>query len=221
MKKLTTLSFALLIGIFTFAEKLKVQEKNEKIGGGNNNALVITIYEVSPDDIESKFKSVMKDYNAKVSSKDDGLFGDNAVIKEMGNNTVDIYARVEKVKDGESKLIVAFDLGGAFLNSSEHKDKYKIAEKIVYEFAIKITKDAISAVAKAEQKKLDNMNDDQKDLEKKSANLNDDIKEYEEKIKKAKEDLEKNKGEQEKKKTEIEAQKKVVDDVNKKLNAVE
>lgn len=221
MKKTTTLTAALLIGFFSFAEKLKVQEKNEKIGGGNNNALVITIYEVSPDDIESKFKSVMKDYDAKVSSKDGGLFGDNAVIKEMGNNTVDIYARVEKVKDGESKLIVAFDLGGAFLNSSEHKDKYKITEKIVYDFAVKITKDAISAVVKAEEKKLDNLNDNQKDLEKKNANLNDDIKEYEEKIKKAKEDLEKNKADQEKKKAEIEAQKKVVEEVNKKLNAVE
>ena len=118
MKKFIALASALIIGVFAFAEKLKVQEKNEKIGGGSNNALFITIYEVSPDDIESKFKSVMKDYNAKVSSKDDGLFGDNAVIKDMGNNTVDIYAKVEKVKDGEAKLIVAFDLGGSCLNYS-------------------------------------------------------------------------------------------------------
>jgi len=173
------------------------------------------------DEIEKEFKSRMKDYNAKVSSKDDGLFGDNAVIKEMGNNTVDIYARVEKVKDGESKLIVAFDLGGAFLNSSEHKDKYKIAEKIVYEFAIKITKEAIAIQMKAEQKKLDNFSDEQKDLEKKNTNLNDDVKEYEEKIKKAKEDIEKNKQEQEKKKSEIEVQKKIVDEITKKQNAVE
>ncbi|MEW6468680.1 MAG: hypothetical protein AB1458_07135 [Bacteroidota bacterium] len=221
MKKISAFFLLLLFGIPLFAGKLKVSESKEKIGGGSNNALVITIYEVAPDEIEKEFKSRMKDFDAKVSSKDDGLFGDNAVIKDMGNNTVDIYAKVEKVKDGEARLIVAFDLGGAFLNSSDHKDKYKVAEKIVYDFAIKITKGAIAAQLKAEEKKLEKLTDEQKDLVKKNENLAEDIKEYEQKIAKAKEDIEKNKQEQEKKKSEIEVQKKVVEEVTKKQNAVE
>jgi hypothetical protein len=212
---LTVISFA------AYADKVKVKESRENIGGGSNNALVITIYEAAPDDVLKEFKGIMKDYNAKVSSKDDGLFGDNAVIKPMGNNTVDIYAKVKKIKDGESELIVAFDLGGAFLNSGEHKEQYKIAKEIVENFAIKMQKDAINAQLAAASKLLEKMQDQQKDLEKKNANLKDDIKDWQEKIKKAEGDIKTNEEEQVKKKAEIETQQKVVTGVKDKLKSVE
>jgi hypothetical protein len=210
-----------VISIAAYADKVKVSESRENIGGGSNNALVITIYEASADDILKEFKGVMKDYNAKVSSKDDGLFGDNAVIKAMGNNTVDIYAKVQKVKDGESKLIVAFDLGGAFLNSGDHKDQYKVAKDIVENFAIKMQKDAINEQLAAATKLLEKMQDQQKDLEKKNGNLKDDIKDWQEKIKKAEDDIKVNEDEQVKKKAEIETQLKVVNGVKDKLKSVE
>ncbi|MBI4929408.1 MAG: hypothetical protein HY841_01505 [Bacteroidetes bacterium] len=222
----------LFIGVITAASaqkvKIKVDESNEHIGGNKNPALVVSIYDATPDEVANKWKSLMKDYKGKMSTND-GVFADNAVIQSInGNNTIDVYAKTEKVKDGETKLIVAFDLGGAFLSSSNNNEKLKEAKKIVNDFAIKTTKDAITGQRKAAEKVLGSIEDDQHSLEKKQEKLNSNIEDYKAKIedynkriKEAQDDLAKNKTDQEKKKGEVDAQKKIVDAVTAKENAVE
>lgn len=208
------------LSIPALAQKIQVSESSENIGGGSNNALVVTIYETDADEIEKEWKSLMKGYDAKVSSKD-GIFADNALIKSMGPNTMDIYAKTVKVKDKEVKLIVGFDLGGAYLSSSKHGDQYKEAKKIVHDFAVKMTKEGIGGQMKAAEKVLDKLTDQQKDLVKDQEGLQKDIEDYKAKIKKAEDDIVKNKSEQEKKKQEVEAQKKVVDAISQKQKAVD
>ncbi|MCW3071973.1 MAG: laminin subunit beta [Bacteroidetes bacterium] len=222
MKKIVTLAIALSMGITAIAQKIKIKESNENIGGGNHNALTVTLYEISPSDAEDAFRSFMKKYDGKRSSKDGAIFVDHATIKDMGNNTIDIYGKAQGKKgDAEITFVIAFDLGGAFLNSGDHKEQYKIAENIVKEFAVKATKDAIEEKLKAAQKIQSNFEDEQKSLEKENKNLNDDIADYKAKITKAEQDIAKNKTDQDKKKAEIEAQKKVVGEIDKKLKAVE
>jgi len=164
----------------------------------------------------------MKTYDGKRSSKDGGIFVDNALIKDMGPNTIDIYGKANGKKgDPEITFVVAFDLGGAFLNSSEHKEQYNVAEKIVKDFAVKTTKDAIGELLKDAKKAQSKLENAQKDLEKDNKNLNSDIDDYKAKIKRAEDDIVKNKADQDKKKAEIEAQKKVVGDIETKLNSVD
>jgi hypothetical protein len=214
-------------GCAALAQKIKVTESNERIGGGKNPALVVTIYDATPDEIESEWRSLMKSYKAKVS-KDDGVFADNAIISSInGNNTIDVYAKTEKVKDGETKFIVAFNLGGAFLSSSMDA-QWREAKKLVYDFAIKTTKEAIAGQRKAAEKQLSKLESEQKDLEKEKAKLESNIEDYKKKIedynkkiKEAEDAIAKNKTEQENKKKEIEAQRKVVDAVTAKEKAVE
>lgn len=220
MKKIITLVAIAAFCLPALAQKITVSESTENIGGGSNSALVVTIYEASADEIEKEWRSLMKDFDAKVSSKD-GVFADNAVIKTMaGNNTVDIYAKAVKVSDKEVKFIVGFDLGGAFLTSGKHPEQFKEAKRIVNDFAVKMTKEAIGGQLKAAQRTLDKMNDQQKDLAKDQEKLQKDIEEYKSRIKKAEDDIVKNKSEQEKKKQEIEAQKKVVNTIAEKEKAV-
>ncbi|MCK6650618.1 MAG: hypothetical protein L6Q66_13245, partial [Bacteroidia bacterium] len=180
MKRILTLALAVSMGTALFAQKIKVKESKETIGGASNNALVVTLYGISPSDAEESFRSFMKQYDGKRSSKDGGIFIDNASIKEIsGNNTIDIYGVAQGKKgDAEITFVVAFDLGGAFLNSSEHKDQYKIAEKIVKEFAVKATKEAIENELKAAQKAQEKLEDDQKSLEKDKKGLEKDIEDY-------------------------------------------
>lgn len=220
MKK--TIVLALFAGVSTlaFGQKIRVHESKENIGGGSHNALVVSIYGVDAKDVEKEWKSKMKDYGAKVSNEKGELFGDNALIKEMGNNTIDMYARVDDKKD-EVDLIVGFDLGGAYLNSSEHADKYKIAERILHDFAVTITKNAIDYQLKTQQKALDKLNGQEKDLEKENKNLNSDIVDYQNKIKKDQDAIEKNKNDQAAKQKEITQQQQVVDETGKKAKAVE
>ncbi len=220
MRKVIFTLCLLVSGGMLFAQKIKVEEKKEKIGGGSNNALVVNIYEADEETILKEWKSKMRDYNAKVSTKDGELFADNAVIKSMlGNNTIDVYARVEKGKDGEMKFIVGFDLGGAFLNSSQHSKEYSEAKRIVQEFAEKTTRDAIDGMLKDAEKALKKMENEQESLVKKNKDYKSDIENYKEKIKKAEEEIKKNEEEQKKKNAEIEGQKKVVDGIKKKKDA--
>lgn len=223
MKKLLTFVIAVIISISAFAQKIKVRESRESIGGGSNNALVVNLYGINPSDAEDAFRSFMKQYDGKRSSQDGGIFIDNAVIRDVsGNNTVDVYGRANGKKgDKEITFIVAFNLGGAFLSSSEHSSEFKAAEKLVKEFAVKATKDAITEELKDAKKAQRKLEGDQQDLEKDNKGLHDDIDKYKGKIKKAEDDIVSNKADQEKKKAEIEAQKKVVADVETKLKSVD
>jgi peptidoglycan hydrolase CwlO-like protein len=171
----------------------------------------------------------MKDYKGKTSTSD-GVFADNAVISTInGNNTIDVWAKASKGKDnGEIKFVVAIDLGGVFLSSSNNGDKFKEAKKMVHEFAMKTTKEAIAGNRKAAQKVLDGLEDDKQDLEKKQEKLNSNIEDYKgkiedynKKIKEAQDDLGTNKTDQDKKKGEVDAQKKVVEAVTAKENSVD
>lgn len=222
MKKTLVLSIAAFISFSGFAQKIKVKESVESIGEGSHNALVVTLYGVNPSDAEDEFKSFMKEYDGKKSSKGGAIFIDNALIKEMGTNTIDIYGKANGKKgDPEITFIVAFDLGGAFLNSSEHKSQFNTAEKIVKDFAVKAIKSAVEEQLKDAQKIQSKLEDNQKELEKENKGLNNDIEDYKTKIKKAEDDIVKNKSAQDTKKAEIEAQKKVVADIETKLKAVE
>ncbi len=212
-------AFQLAIGSL-IAQKISVKESKEKVGDGSNNALVVSIYEADASDIEKEWKSLMKKYDAKVSTKD-GVFADNAMISSLGgNNPIDVYAKVEKVKDGENKLIVAFDLGGAYLSSSQHSSQFKEAKNMVSDFAIKVTKEAIAGQLKVAEKVLNKLEDNHKDLVDDQKDLEKNIEEYKAKIKKAEEDIIQSKNDQEKKKQEIEAQKKIVEAIQQKEKAV-
>jgi chromosome segregation ATPase len=142
------------------------------------------------------------------------------LIKDWGNNTVDIYSKFDEDKDKKTiTMSVAVDLGGTYLKSSD-KDKYKYMEKIVKEFAVKMTKDGIEDKVKEASGALSKLESNQKDLESKNSSLKKDIENYKEKIKKAEEDVKTNEADQVKKKSEIEAQKKVVEEIKKKLSGV-
>jgi hypothetical protein len=222
MKKHLLLLVLPFLALALNAQKIKinVEEKNMSIGGSSHNCLVVTIYDASKDDIEKEWKSKMKGYDAKVSTKDD-IFADNALIKTISDNTCDVYARAEKgSNDNETKFIVGFLLGETWLTSS-NAASYKAAEQIVKDFAKKMTQDAIDDKVKAEQKALDKLNDEQADLTKKNKNLHDDITEYQEKIKKAEADIKTNEDDAAKKKAQIEAQQKIVDAIKARQTSVE
>ena len=217
------LSTALLIGSITAqAQKIEVRESSEKFSTGSQNALTVTIFENNKDDVESKWKSLLKDYkHEKVKEQKNELFGDNVEIKELGNNPVDVYTSLEEDKKAKTVTMhVGVDLGGAYLKSSEQKDKYKEMEKIVKEFAIKMTKEPLAEKVKSSEKALSKLEDNQKDLEKDIKNLKSDIENYKGKIKKAEEDIKTNEINQVKKKAEIETQKKVVEDSKNVLDKV-
>ena len=209
MKTVLTLFFAFLFSA-GFAQKIKVSESNANIGGGNNNALEVTLYSASVDQVEKAWKGEMKKMKGKITSKKGEYFVDDAEMKQMGENSFDLYARVEKEGDKDAKLIVAVDLGGAFMSSSAHAEQFKVMKGVIYDFAVETTKEIIGEEVKAQEKILADLEKDQKDLVKDNEKLHKDIEDYKKKIAEAEKAIEDNKKDQEKKKEEITAQQKAV-----------
>lgn len=222
MKK-NVLTIAALVALTTAqAQKIAVKDGSEKFSNGSHNAYTATIYETSKDDAMSKFKSLLKDFkNEKVKTDNGEIFGDNIVIKDWGNNPVDIYASFEEDKTAKTVIMhVAFDLGGAYLTGSDG-DKHSYAKKMVKDFAVKTTKESMGDKVKDLEKVLGKLEDNQKDLEKDNKGYKSDIEDYKAKIKKAEENITKNEADQVKKKSEIEAQKKVVEEAKKIMDKVD
>lgn len=212
MKKLFTITAICFAG-FAFSQSINTNETNEKFSIGSQNAFVTTIYENNANNVISEWKKVLKDFkNEKVKDSDNEVFGDNILIKDWGNNPVDFYTKFEEDKKAKTlKMSVAVDLGGTYLSSSADKDKAKFVEKMVKDFAIKMTKEPLTDAFKANEKQLAKLEDDQKDLEKDNKNSKEDIENYKKKITKAEKEVIDRDVEIDKKKGEINVQKKVVD----------
>jgi len=217
----TILVLLLFVTISTFGQrKIKVREEREKISNGSHNALVASVYESTPDEIEKAWKKLMKDYNAKMSMKKE-MFADDATIKDFSPNTCDVYAFVRKISDEENEIVVAVDLGGAYLSSSEQSSQYKVMQKIIYDFALETSKDAINEKQKVAEKLLAGIEKAKQDLIKENERLASQIEDYKSKITKAESDIEKNKSLVIDKDKEIESQQKVVEEIVAKSKVVD
>jgi hypothetical protein len=219
MKKQFLIILFILFSLIMNAQEIKVKEDKENLGGDINPVMTVLIYEADESDVEKAWKSLMKDYDAKISSVKSVFFADNAMIPEISANTVDIYEIAKKQPDG-IKLIVAFDLGGAYISSSTHPAAYKTAENIIKKFAVNLS-------IKAVQEKLNDAKDKQKDLEdnlsgliKKNERLHGDIEDYKNNITEAEIAIEKNLKDQLSTTQSIELQKKVVQEVQLKLGNI-
>ena len=212
MKKIFIIS-SLIISFTTFSQSISVKESNEKFSTGPQNAATTTILENNLNDVLSEWKKVLRDFkNEKVKDDNNEVFADNIIIKEWGNNPVDIYTKFEENKSSKTvKMMVAVDLGGAYLTSGTDKSKYNFIEKLVKDFAVKQTKAPLEEAVKDSEKLLAKHEDKQKDLEKDNKNLNNDIIDYKSKIGRAETDVIAKDGELTKKKAEIAIQKKVVE----------
>ena len=202
MKRILLL-LAAAVSSSAMAQTLTVTEKVEAIDGVSRNALSVMIPDAETDDVKKAWKKQLKDLKGKVNDKT-VIFGDDCKSKEMGENTFDVYSVVEEATDAGVRLVVAFDLGGAYLSTADHPAKYPAAEQIVKGFAVEQTKAVVREEIEVSAKILKTFEKDFSGLEKDKSGLEKDIADYEKKIEEAKADIEKNLAAQANKKTEIE-----------------
>lgn len=188
----------------------------------SGDAIITIVYESNINDVMKEWKSLMKKSKGKIESEDKKLIARSAVISSISEGGFDIIATFEEVKKGEVKITVLFDPLAYSTTGVPEKSKFVGEEKkFVKEFAVEQTKDGMKFLLKAEQKTLDKLAGQKKDMEKRKEKLNAEIKDCEDKIKKDKEEISQNETDQKQKSTEIETQTKVVDGVQKRLSGVE
>lgn len=219
MKKIYTLFLALSISVFAFSQsKINVVEEQNTLSVGSVNTLTVMVYGMSLDDVEKAWKKQMKDINGNVKAKKE-VFADDCLIKKMSENTFDVYAILSETDNGV-KVIATYDLGGAYLNSRDHKEYFEVISKMMYDFGVEQTKEAVSADIKTAENDLKDTEKAKEDLEKDIKKLEKDIEDYKKKIEDSKAAIEQDKKDIEERKKEITTKTEVVKALEKKREAV-
>ncbi|MFK8101089.1 MAG: hypothetical protein AB8G15_01140 [Saprospiraceae bacterium] len=216
MKKFVLLLSFIFVASLTFAQ---VSEAKQSMSQGNYNGFAIDLRKTVKKDVEKAWKKYIKKYDGKTkkNKKTNETFSDNAEIEGMSTNTVDVYASVRE--NGEdTKLVVWFDLGGAYLSSETHPKAAAMADKMLNDFAMSVSKASIEEELEVQEKLYKKIDGDLKDLVKDKSGLESDIKKYEKKIAEAKSKIEENLKAQAAKKEELETKGETVERVKKKLN---
>lgn len=183
------------------AQSIDVKEGNEKVGGAFRNVLTVIIYESDGPAVLKSWKKLMKDSNAKVKNSGDEIFADNAMLSDLSSNSIDVYASVKKENEA-LRFSVAYDLGGTYLSESQNSGGFRAAKKMLYNFALEVTKEAVNQQIKNAEADVKKIEWKQSDLERDKEHLHRDIDNYKDKIATAEKGLEENlKAQQENKKS--------------------
>ncbi len=222
MKKQILIGAIAIASLPVFGQEIKVKEGNASFSNGNHNSLSVTLYVTDINMVEKEWKSQLKSFGYdKASENKDEYFFDNVLFKKMSANTVDVYSKVDEAKgDKAVVLTAAYDLGGAYLSSSDHKDQFNYLKTMMHDFAVKTSQDVLDDQIKDAGKALSSLQSKQNSLEKDNRGLADDITNYNQKIKKANDQIEQNKKDIEVKKGEVTAQQKVLDGIKAKKESI-
>ncbi len=210
----------LLFSVNCIAQELRVKESNSDFSAAQNvNALIVEIPYVSQDFVEGRVKKLFKGLGKYKESKKEHV-AMMAELKDFGKLPFNAYAKSYITKNELVTVHFGFDLGGAYLNSKEHPDKFKVVTKIIEEFASKAVKSWVEEIVREENKRLNSLEKQHKDLIKRKENLEKEIVNFEKKIADNKNEIKANLESQSVKKNEIEKQKKQVEVVEKQLKSL-
>ncbi|MEL6941410.1 MAG: hypothetical protein AAFO82_01975 [Bacteroidota bacterium] len=189
-----------------------INEGMQLMSAGSNNALTMAIPGANKKKVEHVWKDFSKDFRSRTKKdRKSGLyFSDDATLRSISSNNIDIYARFDEGGSG-TVATVWFDLGGAYLASETHENAYEEAEELMSRFANAVGKSMAEDNVHDQEKILKGIN---KELDK----LAKDKEHYEKKIEEAKAliaemeaNIKQNEKDQENKKIEIQKQEEVVD----------
>lgn len=217
MKKIFTLAIAFVaFGAFS---QVEIKETNVNIEGGKNG-FEINIPYADKKSTEKELKDLFKSWKGSFSDKKGIMKADDCKNKKMGENTFDVYGTVVENGEEGATALIAVDLGGAYLSSSEHGSQFKIMEAELRAWAIKTAKNFVEEEQKNEEKILKDKQKELEDLEKEQAKMEQEIEDYKKKIEENEKAIEKSKKDQEGKKEEIKTQEGVVQEVIKKKEGI-
>jgi valyl-tRNA synthetase len=219
MKSLTYL-LIIAFSCFTLSLNAQVREQTRSMSQGTESALVIKIPNTNEKLVAEVWQDYIKDaYKGKTkwNRKEKEWFTDNVSITAIGGvNTVDLYTAISK-SGQDVELALWCDLGGAFLSSRDHRDRYDEAEKMLMRFSMEVAKAGVMAELDDQMKELKKLESDLKKLQNENERYHKDIEKAEEAIQKAKEGIVKNEKEQERAAEIIKKQNDIIENTKKRL----
>lgn len=231
MKTLMVTLFTLMTLVSTSWGQIDtpIQEETKSNSKGSFNCLTMELPGTTGKSVNKAWGKYIKKYKGKTKfdRKMNEHVTDDASLKDMSDNTVDIIAKIDDRGADGTVLSVWFNLGVSYLSSKDYPERYPAGEKILKDFANIVSADMIEAELKEAEKKLKELEDLLKKQEKEEAQRTKDIEDYKATIKKMEEnivtaegDIKKSEEEQGNTKLTIDEQKKVIDEIQKRLDSV-
>lgn len=223
MKIIKILSFVWTL-LLAMNSNAQVKEEVRAMSQGSHSSLILGLPNCTDKFAEKIWKDFIKPYggDTKRNRKDEELFTDNATIPGIsdGNNPVDMYAKIAEIGP-DASITIWIDLGGAWLNGDEYSARKQEAEKLLLRYGLEVARQTTANQLEDQQKELKKLENSQKKLERDNEGYHRDIENAKEKIKKAEMEIESNLKDQELAKQKIEAQRKVVEQIQKKLDDIQ
>lgn len=214
MRKAILLSFIFILNIA--ASYGQVTEEQNYMSAGTFNSMTIAVPLGGAEAAPKEWGKFLKPYGkTRRDRKTDEYLIEEANIPAISNNPVRVFAKF----NGNS-MTVWFDLGEAYLSSTEHEQEYKFAEKLLLDFELHLKVLVVEDELEKEEKSLETLQDEHEKLLSNKSDLEEDILEWKAKIAQAEADIEQNLLDQEAKLTKIEAQKLVIEEVKARLTAL-
>ncbi len=217
MKKIVFFIWFILLGTMGLAQ---IQEVPKSMSLGVNNALVLDLPGVRESFVEKLWKKYIKPVGGKTKRNRSEWFTDDGKLAGIGgSNTIDVYMSIEELGP-DLAMIVWFDLGGAFLNSEEHENRYVEAEKYLMRFALFVAKEKTQLQLEEKEKEMSKLESLIKRLERDNERYHRDIEVAKEKIRLSEANIETNVVEQEETRKLMELQLQTIEKVRSKLAAL-
>ncbi len=208
--KINFIIMLIMFSTVSFSQnKIEIKSGTDKFSVGKADVLIANIYDADVEYVKKSWKKLIKRYSGSVKMGSE-IFADDVTIKKLSTNTADIYAKINSKKDNIVEIIVAVDLGGAFLSKSAHPDKFKVFEEILKTFATEVSKEAVREEIDTQEKILSKMEKGQEKLVSDKEKLQSEIEKYKQKIIDNEKEIEQNTKAQEEKQKLIKAQKAVI-----------
>ncbi|MEM8526725.1 MAG: hypothetical protein AAGG68_18945 [Bacteroidota bacterium] len=188
-----------------------INEGMQLMSAGSNNALTMAIPGADKKKVEHVWKEFSKDFKARTKRdrKSGMYFSDDAKLRSLSGNDIDVYARFDEGGSG-TVATVWFDLGGAYLASETHESSYEEAEELMTRFANAVGKSMAEDNVHDQEKILKGMNKELDKLEKDQDTYHKKIEEAKALIAEMEGNIKQNEKDQENKKVEIQKQEDVI-----------
>ena len=202
--KITHFFFLLLI---TFSLQISAQEISEGTKGmnlGTNNSFTISFPDYEDKMVESVWKDFSRQFKGRTKKvkRSNELFTDNATVPSISPNPIDLYTNIKSSGSG-SEMTVWVDLGGIFINSSDHPNQFEGVEELLMDFAQELKVVSIENMLDEQNKEMKTLERDLKKLQNDNDKFHKQIEEWKEKIAENERLIEQNLLDQEAKTTEI------------------
>ncbi len=190
MRNLFT-SIFLLLAVFVSAQKVITKEITTTFDKKQANAFQVNISYTKFDDVEKALEDFFKNKNAKYKPKKGFAKVEEVTILEIENTPITVYAKLDKVGDEQSNLIMAFEGLGGFLSSTENATVAANAQKVMYNFAYSLTKKGLTKHIEEETKLNADLLKDKEKLVKEKSSLTEEIEKAKKVIEESGKELEK------------------------------